>query len=57
VAWSIVEDWLYVEWLSGLRQRKPRLGAFLITFLNPTRSIANISGFRYPWAATSVPRH
>jgi len=57
VAWSVVEDWMYVKWLSGLKQRKPALGNFLITFLNPTRSVANISALRYPWASTSVPAH
>lgn len=57
VAWSVVEDWLYVKWLSGLTARKPALGNTLTSFLNPTRAMANICAFRYPWTPTSVPRH
>ena len=49
VAWSVVEDVIDVKLLARLRRNHKNWANALAPFVTPTRSLANIAAFRWPW--------
>ena len=49
LVWSVFEDWVYAKYIAKVRKTNPERANVLLIILNPTRSVANLLSFTYPW--------